>query len=62
MKMSVLLGMEPSAFESKVSYAYPYTTETEVLVQKKFCMQFYRVGDVTTPSPQIITMVLKNLL
>ena len=49
-KMLVVLGFEPGAFNAKVSYAYPYTTETEVLVQKKFCMQFYRVGDVTTPS------------
>ena len=34
-KMWVSLGFELGAFISKVSYAYPYTTETEVLMQKK---------------------------
>ena len=36
MKMLDELELEPRAFKSKVSYAYPYTTETEVLMQKKF--------------------------
>ena len=35
MKMLVELRFEPRAFRSKVSYAYPYTTKTEVLMQKK---------------------------
>ena len=35
MKMLVELGFEPRAFKSKGSYAYPYTTKTEVLMQKK---------------------------
>ena len=35
-KMEVLLRIEPGAFDFKVSYAYPYTTETEVLMQKNF--------------------------
>ena len=35
-KMLVSAGFEPGAFKSKVSYAYPYTTKTEVLVGKKF--------------------------
>ena len=39
-KMWVSTGFEPGAFNSKVSYAYPYTTETEVLMQKKFLMSF----------------------
>ena len=39
-KMLVSTGFEPRAFKSKVSYAYPYTTETEVLVQKKIPMSF----------------------
>ena len=39
-KMLVSAGFEPGAFKSKVSYAYPYTTETEVLMQKKFLMSF----------------------
>ena len=39
-KMLVSTGFEPRAFKSKVSYAYPYTTETEVLMQKKFLMSF----------------------
>ena len=34
-KMLNELGFEPRAFKSKVSYAYPYTTETEVLMRKK---------------------------
>ena len=33
-KMLVSMGFKPGAFKSKVSYAYPYTTETEVLMQK----------------------------
>ena len=37
-KMWVSMGFEPGAFNSKVSYAYPYTTETEVLMQKNFLM------------------------
>ena len=37
-KMWVSMGFEPGAFKSKVSYAYPYTTETEVLMQKYFLM------------------------
>ena len=35
-KMFVSTRFEPGVFESKVSYAYPYTTETEILMQKKF--------------------------
>ena len=35
-KILVLLGFEPRAFKSKVSYAYPYTTETEVFMKKSF--------------------------
>ena len=35
-KMWVSTGFEPGAYNSKVSYAYPYTTETEVLLQKNF--------------------------
>ena len=33
-------GNRTRAFESKVSYAYPYTTETEDLMQKKFLIPF----------------------
>ena len=35
-KMWISTGLELGAFKFKVSYAYPYTTETEVLMQKKF--------------------------
>lgn len=35
-KMLLSTGFEPRAFISKVSYAYLYTTETEVLMQKNF--------------------------
>ena len=38
MKMVDELGFEPGAFNSKVSYAYPYTTETEAFMQKNFLM------------------------
>ena len=34
-KMLVVLRFEPGAFRSKVSYPYPYTTKTEVLMPKK---------------------------
>ena len=34
-KTLVSTRFKPGAFESKVSYAYPYTTETEVLRKKK---------------------------
>ena len=35
MKMLMSMGFEPGVFNSEVSYDYPYTTETEVLMQKK---------------------------
>ena len=44
-----LLGIEPSTFETKVSYAYPYTTETEVLMQKKFLMSFSLISGDENP-------------
>ena len=34
-KMLVSLEFEPRAFKFKVSYAYPKTTKTEILMQKK---------------------------
>ena len=37
-KMLVPAEFEPGAFKFKVSYAY--TTETEILMQKKFLMSF----------------------
>ena len=49
LKMLVLMGFEPRAFKSKVSYAYPYTKETEVLLQKKFLVSLCLRGVMTTP-------------
>ena len=48
-KMVVSTGFEPGAFKSKVSYAYPYTTETEVLLQKKILVSFCLISGDENP-------------
>ena len=48
-KMLVSTDLEPGAFKSKVSYAYPYTTETEVLMQKKILMSFFLMSGDENP-------------